>query len=408
MFRALVLALAAISALPMPSALASGPVPGDRFVLEAKDMPRPYATPSVANPAARISRPEGMNLRAPTGFSSGLVASGLAHPRWLAVAPNGDVVVAESNAGKITLLRDSDGDGRAEIVVEFASGFSRPHGMAFHGRYFYVADTRRVWRIPYEPGDLRARAAAEPVTADGALGEGSGHWTRNIAVAPDGAGFVVAIGSRGNIGEEPLPRASIQYFLLDGSGQRTIAGGLRNPVGIAFHPSTRALFTVVNERDGMGDGLVPDFLTRVEDGGFYGWPYAYIGPLPDPRYGDRRPDLVRASKAPDLLFLSHSAPIGLAFYDGTMFPSEYRGDAFVALQGSWNSAKPVGYFVARVPFKDGRPIGHYEAFATGFWVAGDERAEIVGQPAGLAIAKDGALLIADDTGRAVWRIAYGR
>jgi len=390
------------------NALGAGPEPGDRFRLDAKDMPRPYATPSVANPASRISRPDGAKLRVPAGFSSGLFVSNLSHPRWLAIAPNGDVFVAESNPGRITVVRDADGDGRAETVAEYASGFSRPFGMAFLGNAFFVADTRRVWRFAYEAGDLKARSQAQAVTADGALGEGSGHWTRNITIAPDGRSFVVAIGSRGNIGEEPLPRASIQRFLLDGSGQQTVATGLRNPVGTAFHPGTGALYTVVNERDGMGDGLVPDFLTRVDEGSFYGWPYAYVGRHADPRYGDRRPDLVQATKTPDVLFLSHSAPIGLAFYDGAMFPASYRGDAFVALQGSWNSAKPVGYFVARVPFEQGRPAGHYEAFATGFWAEGVETAQIIGQPAGLAIAKDGALLIADDAGRAVWRVVYGR
>lgn len=396
------------SALSGAVAWGAGPEPGERFKVEARDMPKPHASPSVANSAKRVPRPDGAVLRVPAGFSAGLFAAGLVHPRWLAVAPNGDVFVAESNLGRITLLRDADGDGRAELAGVFAEGFSRPHGLAFQGAYLYVADTRRVWRIPYVVGDLKARSNAEPVTADGALGDGGGHWTRNIAFAPDGSRFVVAIGSRGNIAEESLPRASIQEFKIDGSVQRTVASGLRNPVGIAFHPVTGSLFTVVNERDGMGDGLVPDFLAEVVDRGFYGWPYAYVGTNADPRFGERRPDLVGATREPDLLFVSHSAPIGLVFYNGGMFPPAYRGDAFVALQGSWNSAKPAGYFVARVPFVDGRPMGRYEAFATGFWIGGSETAEIIGQPAGLAIAKDGALLIADDAGRAVWRVDYRR
>jgi len=388
------------------AALAAGPEPGDQFRVEARDMPRPYATDSVSNSGRRIGRPEGATLRVPPGFRAALYVAALGHPRWLAVASNGDVFVAESNLGRITVLRDTQGQGTADLVGTFAQGFSRPHGMAFHGQFFYVADTRRVWRIPYEAGDVAARGPAEPVTAEGALGDGGGHWTRNIAIEPGGAGFVVAIGSRGNIAEEPLPRASIQRFALDGTGQRTVASGLRNPVGIAFHPTTGMLYSVINERDGMGDGLVPDFLTSVVEGGFYGWPYAYIGAHPDPRYGDKRPDLVRATRVPEVLFVSHSAPIGLAFYDGAMFPPQYRGHAFVALQGSWNSAKPAGYFVAHVPFEGGRPTGGYRAFATGFWTAGTTTAEIIGQPAGLAVAKDGALLIADDTGRAVWRVDY--
>ncbi|MBM3554926.1 MAG: sorbosone dehydrogenase [Alphaproteobacteria bacterium] len=380
---------------------------GERFVLTPADMPVPYATSSATNPAYRASRPEGYTLSVPEGFVATLYADKLAHPRWLTVLPDGAVLVAESNVGKITRLSGLDDQGRATSVTTFAEGFDRPHGLAVHQGAVYVADTARVWRLALAPDGTRV-IDRTPLTPEGALGEGSGHWTRNLAFAPDGRSFVVAIGSRGNIAEEPSPRATIQRFATDGRPLGTVATGLRNPVGIAFHPTTGALYTVVNERDGMGDGLVPDFLTRVEQGGFYGWPYAYIGRNPDPRYGARRPDLVVASLVPDLLFISHSAPIGLVFYDGDQFPAAYRGDAFVALQGSWNAAEPQGYMVARVPFKDGRPAGDYEAFATGFWRTGKTPPHVIGQPAGLAVAKDGALLVADDSGRAVWRIAHRR
>ncbi|MGH6954896.1 MAG: PQQ-dependent sugar dehydrogenase, partial [Alphaproteobacteria bacterium] len=193
-----------------------------------------------------------------------------------------------------------------------------------------------------------------------------------------------------------------------GGGQRTFASGLRNPVGIAFHPESRDLYVVVNERDGLGDGLVPDYLTRLEDGGFYGWPYSYIGSNPQPGFADRRPDLVARAIVPDLLFRAHSAPLGLAFYDGAQFPPEYRGDAFVALHGSWNAGRPTGYAVVRVPFKSGRPLGHYETFMTGFWIKGTDTAVVRGRPVGLAVAADGSLLVADDYAGVVWRVSYRR
>jgi glucose/arabinose dehydrogenase len=199
----------------------------------------------------------------------------------------------------------------------------------------------------------------------------------------------------------------VQEFKADGSGQRTFAAGLRNPVGIAFYPGTSDLYVVVNERDGLGDGLVPDYLTRVQEGGFYGWPYAYIGRNPQPDYAERRPDLVQKTLVPDLLFESHSAPLGLVFYDGAQFPAVFRGGAFVALHGSWNAGKPTGYKVVFVPFRDKRPVGHYENFAVGFWAAGQQRAQVWGRPAGLAVAADGSLLIADDVGQTIWRVSYG-
>jgi glucose/arabinose dehydrogenase len=383
-----------------------GEMPGQRFVVRPADLPRPYLTSSAANPPRVVARPGGATLRVPPGFVANVFAENLGHPRWIEVAPNGDVFLAESALGKITLLRDADGDGRAEMITTFAEGFSRPHGMAFRPGWLYVADTLRVWRIPYQPGDTSARGAPEPVTQEGAIGPGSGHWTRNIVFSPDGIRFFLAVGSRGNIDVEPDTRAAILEFAADGSFRRVVAGGLRNPVGIALRPGTSELWAVVNERDGLGDGLVPDYLTRVVDGAFYGWPYAYIGPNPQPGYAERRPDLVSRARVPDLLFQSHSAPLGLAFYTGGSFPPEYRGDAFVALHGSWNAAKPTGYKIVRVPFRDGQLAGHYENFATGFWHDGVDTAHVWGRPVGLVVAADGALLIADDAGNSVWRIAW--
>lgn len=406
--RSLAALAVALAVWPGQGAMAVGPDQevGQRFTIRPADLPAPFATPSANNTSSVVRRPANAGLKLPEGFSAAPFAEGLSDPRWLEVAPNGDVFLAESSAGRITLLRDADHDGRAEIKTTFLEGLRRPHGMAVRPDGFYVADTERVWRVPYKAGDTKASGPPVPVTPPGAFGSSGGHWTRNIVFSPDGRSFYVAIGSRGNIDEEGAPRAAIMEFTANGGASRVFASGLRNPVGIAFRPGTGELFTVVNERDSLGDGLVPDYLTRVVDGGFYGWPYSYIGRNPQPRLAERRPDLVASARVPDLLFTAHSAPLGLVFYTGTMFPAEYRGDAFVALHGSWNSGRPTGYKIVRVPFRDGKPAGYYENFATGFWVAGETNAQVWGRPVGLAVAADGALLVADDAGRSVWRIAW--
>jgi len=397
--------LALFFLLAMP-ALAQNQPPGQRLQVTPADLPAPHATPSVSNPAIEVARPPGANLRLPPGFRATIFADGLVHPRWLAVAANGDVLLAEQRAGRVTVLRDGDGDGYAELRGTLLAGLDRPHGLAIQGGYLYVGEPTRIIRVPWQPGDLQPRGPVEQVTPNGALGDGWGHSTRTILFEPDGSSFLVAVGSRGNTGEEANPRATIQRFRADGSGRSTVASGLRNAVGLAFRPGTQELWTVVNERDGLGDGLVPDYLARVESGDFFGWPYAYVGTNPDPDYGRKRPDLVARSKTPDVLFRSHSAPLGLAFYDGQQFPPAYRGDAFVGMQGSWNSAKPEGYMVARVPFENGRPKGYYEVFASGFWLSGSDRARVWGRPVGLAVARDGSLLVADESGLVVWRIRY--
>jgi glucose/arabinose dehydrogenase len=270
----------------------------------------------------------------------------------------------------------------------------------------YVADTEGIWRLPYQPDATAPTRERKRITPKGAFGDSGGHWTRNLAFSPDGSRIYVAIGSESNDMPEPLPRASIQSFAADGSDQKTFASGIRNPVGMAFYPGSKDLYAVVNERDGLGDGLVPDYLTRVQDGGNYGWPYFYIG-------NHRQPDIEIPANlsgdkiaVPDLLFRSHSAPLGLVFYEGTQFPLEYRGDAFVALHGSWNAGKPQGYMVVRVPFADGAPEGWYEPFLTGFWVGGDDPPQVFGRPVGLAVAPDGSLLVADDASQSIWRISW--
>jgi glucose/arabinose dehydrogenase len=385
---------------------------GEKIRVSPSDLPAPYATRSASNAPRVVTRAPDVAPKAPAGFRVTLFRAGLSHPRHLIAASNGDVLLAEPGEDQITLLRDSDGDGRADLVQPFIENLDRPHGLAIHGGYLYIGDTVRVWRVPYQPGDLKPRGPLEKVTADGAIGSGGGHWTRNVALSPDGSQLFVSIGSAGNIGEEQAPRATIQSFRLDGPtgtarGQATFASGLRNAVGIAFLPGTSRLFAVINERDGLGDGLVPDYLTEVKSGAFYGWPYSYIGQNPQPGYAERRPELVRQAVVPDLLFLSHSAPIGLVFYTGRQFPAEYRGNAFVTLRGSWNSGKPIGYQVARVKFRDGKPEDSYEIFLDGFRSGGTDRAEVWGRPAGIAEMPDGSLLVTDDTGKTIWRVSFG-
>lgn len=380
--------------------------PGQVYRVTVADLPRPGATPPASNPSRVLPRPPNATLQVPPGFRVNLFATGLSDARWLTVAPNGDVFLAEPQANVVTILRDADGDGVAEMKRTFVANLDRPHGLALLGETLFITTPSNIFRVPYRVGDIQATAAPALVGARNSLGDGSGHWTRNLAVSPDGQTLMIAVGSRGNEGEEVAPRASVQRMSVNGGSVETFGAGLRNPVGIQYRPGSNDLYVVVNERDGYGDGLVPDYLTRVQQGDFFGWPYAYLGANLSPTFGARRPDLVAATKTPDVLFESHSAPLGLVFYDGTQFPAEYRGDAFVALHGSWNSGRPTGYKVVRVPFRDGRPTGEYVNFVTGFWVAGTNRADVIGRPVGLAVARDGSLLIADDAGNAIWRISY--
>lgn len=373
--------------------------PGQHFDIQPADLAAPHATPATANDAVVVPRPADALPDAPPGFAVSIFAAGLGKPRFLAVAPNGDVFVSESDFGKITVLRERGGH---VARATFASGFAQPHGLAFHDGALYVADTTAVWKLAYKDGALHAGKRTR-VTAS-SFGIPGGHFTRDIAFAPDGQ-LYLAIGSRDNMGENPLPRASVQRVGADGS-LTTFASGLRNPVGIAFYPGTDDLWVSVNERDGLGDDLPPDYLAHIREGDFFGWPYAYTGNHPDPDYGAKRPDLVAAAKMPDLLFQAHSAPLGLVFYEGDQFPADFKGDAFVALHGSWNSAKPTGYKVVRVKFKDGKPVGGYDNFVTGFHIDDTSPAQVWGRPVGLAVAKDGSLLVTDDAGKAIWRVAY--
>lgn len=402
------LALLAVLALSAGSLFAASPSepPGTEIRVDPARLPAPYATDAVSNRSELVALSDHPPFQLPPGFAVNLFAKGFEHARWLAIAPDGAVLLAEGRKGRIARIVDKDGDGVADRRRVLADGFHGPHGMAFHDGMLYVADTDGVWRLPYQPDATGPTQARTRITARGAFGEGHGHWTRNLVFSPDGRRFYVAIGSASNVGADPLPRASIQSFAADGSDQKTFAEGLRNPVGMAFAPGSKDLYAVVNERDGLGDGLVPDYLTRVEEGGNYGWPYFYIGNHRQP--GIETPASISGDKVivPDLLFRAHSAPLGLVFYEGAQFPRDYRGDAFVALHGSWNAGKPQGYMVVRVPFENGKPKGWYEPFLTGFWIGGSDPPQVFGRPVGLAVAPDGSLLVADDGSQSIWRISW--
>jgi len=399
---------------------------GRRFTVKPEDMPPPY-TSTVAASRSIVIPYAGQVPRVPEGFAVTAFATGLTHPRRLLVLPNGDVIVAEQRVGYLTLLRDQDGDGKADWIERHAEGFNAPYGLAWRDGDVLVADQDGIWRVPHRLGALRPggsvaqRAADIPpeqrkptpsvvgeamLTQKGVFGIVQGHANRHLAIDPKTGGFFVGVGSSGNIGVEPEVKATIQRFEPDGSGQTTYASGMRNPTALAFHPDTGDLYALVQERDGLGDKLVPDFMTRVEKGAFYGWPYSYIGQNPQPGFASMRPDKVKAAVVPDLLFEAHSSLLDIVFYTGEQFPAEYRGDAFVALQGSWNRSEPTGYKIVRVPFKDGRPQGQYVNFMAGFWTSGIERSEVWGRPVGLAVAKDGALLVADEVSGTIWRVAY--
>lgn len=369
--------------------------PQEVFHIKASELPAPFATPATDNSSVKIARPRGAMPQAPKGFEVSLYATGLSDPRFMALAPDGDVFLSEPDANRVMLLHG----GKASV---FAAGFDHPHGLAFHDGQLYVGDLNAVWSVPWSPGGMQPMHRVR-VTNDG-FGPRGGHSTRDIAFGRDGT-LYVAIGSMSNVDEEKPPRATVQK--VDAGGHlSTFASGTRNPVGIALYPGTGDLYVTVNERDGYGDGLVPDYLTRIRQGDFYGWPYAYSGTHPDPTYAKKRPDLVAKSKTPDVLFQAHSAPLGLVFYEGSQFPPDYKGDAFVALHGSWNSGKPTGYKVVRVKFDHGRPVGTYQDFVTGFWDGRSSPARVWGRPAGLLVAKDGSLLISDDGGNVIWRVSH--
>lgn len=385
--------------------------PGEQFIFRVEDLPEPGK--GAVNASQIIERGDFLP-RVPEGFEISLFAEGLDQPRMLALAPNGDVFVTEpgrrrrpvNDPNKIRLLRDTDADGVTDMMAVFAAGFAQPMGLAFIEGALLVADTKGVWRLPYTNGAL-ATDRRERLTPENALGVKVGsHYQRIIALDPDGEYMYVTVGSRTNIDDDPKPHATVQRFKLDGSGQITFASGIRTPIGLKFHPDTGDLYVLCNERDMLGDDLVPDYMTRIQKGDFYGWPWAYMGGIIDTRVKGGDPDLIARTKTPDVLFDSHSAPIDLVFIDNDRFPDSYQGDAIVTLHGSWNKANPTGYKVVRVHFENGRPTGSYENFITGFWVRDIQRPKVIGRPAGLLQMPDGSLLVADDGGNVIWRVVY--
>ncbi|TCC86455.1 sorbosone dehydrogenase family protein [Pedobacter frigiditerrae] len=394
------------------------------------ELPEADTKASKTNFSKVVAWPEGKTPTAPAGFVVTKFAEGMKSPRNIVIAPNGDVIVVLSNSqrtkveqaaneisgkaksevqGKsvntIMLFRDADKDGKPEVIFTFLTGLNQPYGAAFIGNSFYVANTDGVWMYPYQAGDTEIKAAGKKILELPAGGYNN-HWTRNLIVNAAQTKIYVTVGSGSNVAERGLPneirRANILEFNPDGTGEKIYGSGLRNPVGMAWAPGTNALWTAVNERDGLGDDLVPDYITSVKEGAFYGWPFSYFGQNEDPRLKGQNPDLVAKALVPDIPVGAHTASLGLAFYTAKKFPAKYQGGVFIGQHGSWNRSQFVGYKVAFVPFKNGKPTGQLEDFLTGF--VKDEK-EVYGKPVGVAVAQDGALLVADDVSGIIWRVA---
>lgn len=369
----------------------------------------PFATESARRPSRIVPMPASAKLVVPKGFKVNVFSEGgFREPRWMALAPNGDVFLADSRANTVFVLRDKNWDGVADERFVFSNKLSQPFGMAFSKGWFYVANTDSIVRFRYRTGQTQAEGDPEKLV-ELTPGGYNQHWTRNLLFSPDGTKLFVSIGSATNVSvEADAKRAAISVYDPDGKNHRIYASGLRNPIGLAWNPKTGQLWTAVNERDGLGDDLVPDYATSVREGGFYGWPFSYIGANEDPRRKGENPELVKKAIVPDVLFTSHVAALGIQFYTGKMFPKEYQGDAFVAFHGSWNRQKLSGYRVVRIRFNNGRLAGNrYEDFVSG-WLPDENSNEVWGRPVGLLVAADGSMLITDDGGDKIWRVSYGK
>jgi glucose/arabinose dehydrogenase len=404
--------------------------PGIRRHITADALPAPYATESTPNFASVAGAPDGALPKVPAGFTVAKFVQ-LKKPRLMRVAPNGDIFVAETSVGQVRVLRAADGEGKPSENEIFASGLSGPFGIAFYPagpdpRYIYIANEGSVVRYPYHSGDLKAAGAAEIIVPK--LPTGGGHTTRDIVFSRDGETLFISVGSATNDAEsvdkgtpdsikaaeaerglgaswgDEAWRADVLMTSPDGkSGLKSYANGIRNCVGLAVQPDSDQLWCATNERDALGDNLPPDYATSVKPGGFYGWPWFYIGDHQDPRHKGERADLASKITVPDVLIQPHSAPLEIAFYTGAQFPAEYRGDAFVALHGSWNRANRTGYKVVRAILRDGKPTGEYDDFMTGL-VTPD--GAVWGRPVGVVVAHDGSLLVSDDGNGTVWRVTY--
>lgn len=429
---ALSAALLALAACGKASEMPSSATYGPDVKLTAPD---PNGPIPMLNPAKAVGWPAGGGPTAPTGFRVTRFADGLAHPRWLYLLPNGDVLVVESNsparkktsltdwvaaavfkragadapsANQITLLRDADGNGVPEARTVFLKGLNSPLGVALIGQTLYVANTDSVMAFPYTAGATTITAPGVKVV-DLPAGTPNQHWVRNLLASPDGTKLYISVGSHSNLAEggieKEVNRAGILELDLASKTLRVFATGLRNPVGMAWEPTGGALWTAVNERDMLGNDLVPDYMTSVQDGGHYGWPWSYYGQNVDVRMQPQRPDMVAKAIRPDFALGAHTASLGLAFYAAGPFPAAYQGGAFVGQHGSWNRKPASGYKVVFVPFSGGKPAGAAQDFLTGFL---DSKGQALGRPVGVAVDRTGALLVADDVGNVVWRVSAAK
>ncbi len=386
--------------------------PGATHKITPQDLPAPYATKSATNGPKVVDRPKDAWPQAPAGFKVELYTSAVRQPRNILTAPNGDFFVAESHDGDIRVLRGIGADGKPQQSLVFVSGLTEPYGIAFYPpgpnpQYLYIGDTDAVLRVPYHNGELKATGKPEHLAK---LPEGGNHTTRDLVFSPDGKQLFVGVGSASNADDpdknsDEKGRAQIWVMNPDGSKPHMYAYGIRNAGGgLAINPKTGELWCSVNERDELGNNLVPDYITHVEQGGFYGWPYYYIGGHPDPRLKGAHPELKSKAIVPDVLLQAHNASLELTFYEGKTFPAEYQGDIFAAQHGSWNRSPRAGYEVIRVPLhQTGKASGDYEDFLTGFVLPSGD---VWGRPVGVAVAPDGSLMVTDDASNSIWRVSY--
>jgi len=390
--------------------------PGAMHKITAADLPAPYATKAVDNGPTVVARPKDAWPKAPQGFKVDLYATDLNNPRLIRPAPNGDLFLAESEPGDIKVFRGIGADGKPQQTEIFAKELNKPFGIAFYPpgnnpQWIYIGNTDSVVRFPYKTGDMKASGPSQKITdlPGGGRLRGGGHWTRDIAFSPEGKKMFVSVGSHSNVDDTDnnsveFHRADVLEFNPDGSGLRVYAWGIRNCVGEAVDPKTGELWCSVNERDNIGDNLPPDYITHVQEGGFYGWPWYYTGGYQDPRHQGKHPELKDKVIVPDVLLQPHFASLEMTFYEGKQFPAEYQGDIFASEHGSWNKALRAGYEVVRVPLHHtGHASGEYEDFLTGF-VTPD--GNVWGRPVGIAVGNDGSLFVTDDGSQSIWRVSY--
>ncbi len=400
------------AARPSPFTSYRDESPGNIHKITPQDLPAPFATKPTVNGPRIVDRPANVLPIAPAGFKVELFATGFQEPRRLLTAPNGDIFLAESRAGNIKIFRGIGPDGKPKQIATFAGGLNQPYGIAFYPpgpnpQYIYIGETDAVVRFPYKNGDLKASGRAEKIAE--VPGEGN-HWTRDLVFSQDGTQLFVAVGSNSNIDDpdthpEEKGRATIMVMDPDGKNMRVYASGIRNAGGgLAIDPKTGELWCSVNERDGLGDNLVPDYITHVQEGGFYGWPYYYIGGNPEPRRDGAHPELKSKVIVPDVLLQPHNGSMQLAFYDGKQFPAEYQGDILAAQHGSWNRDQHTGYELIRIPLhQTGHATGEYQDFLTGFILP---NGDVWGRPVGVTVAPDGSLIVSDDGANVIWRVSY--